>query len=185
MRPRGENIDYDKLRARYEALAAELRKEKLELQQVMAELAEEKQEMEGAYALSSRQADLLTGVVNAIKGDPPPDTLWSHHDAAELARKVMTELRGRGKPRDGTTHAEGCHTWGPAHYECALQYIGGLQALLKGINDTDNDRVAPAEFNVACACGHAPEEHGHVPGYPGSTACTVEGCDCIAYERGE
>ena len=33
----------------------------------------------------------------------------------------------------------------------------------------------------ACACGHAIEEHGHDPKYPGSTAC-VE-CDCIAYEQ--
>ena len=33
-----------------------------------------------------------------------------------------------------------------------------------------------------CTCGHAPEEHGHDTAHPGSTACTVEGCDCIAYE---
>jgi hypothetical protein len=33
-----------------------------------------------------------------------------------------------------------------------------------------------------CTCGHAPEEHGHDPAYPGSTACQVEGCDCVAYE---
>jgi hypothetical protein len=32
----------------------------------------------------------------------------------------------------------------------------------------------------ACACGHAPEEHGHDPKHPGSTACTE--CGCIAYE---
>lgn len=37
----------------------------------------------------------------------------------------------------------------------------------------------------ACVCGHAPEEHGDDPKYPGSTACQVEGCDCIAYEAGE
>jgi hypothetical protein len=33
-----------------------------------------------------------------------------------------------------------------------------------------------------CTCGDAPEEHGRDAKYPGSTACTVEGCDCIAYE---
>jgi len=38
-------------------------------------------------------------------------------------------------------------------------------------------------INVACTCGHAPEEHGGDPKYPGSTACTE--CDCIAYEQGE
>jgi hypothetical protein len=32
----------------------------------------------------------------------------------------------------------------------------------------------------ACTCGHSPEEHGHDPKYPGSTACTE--CDCVAYE---
>lgn len=31
-----------------------------------------------------------------------------------------------------------------------------------------------------CMCGHAVEEHGHDPQYPGSTACTQ--CECIAYE---
>lgn len=35
-----------------------------------------------------------------------------------------------------------------------------------------------------CECGHALEEHGMDPKYPGSTACSVEGCDCIAYEEG-
>ena len=34
---------------------------------------------------------------------------------------------------------------------------------------------------VACACGHAEEEHGHDPKYPGSSACT-ECVDCIAFE---
>jgi hypothetical protein len=34
-----------------------------------------------------------------------------------------------------------------------------------------------------CTCGHAIEEHGHDPKYPGSMACTV--CDCIAYEAEE
>ncbi len=33
-----------------------------------------------------------------------------------------------------------------------------------------------------CTCGHSPEEHGNDPQFPGSTACSVEGCDCIAYE---
>lgn len=34
----------------------------------------------------------------------------------------------------------------------------------------------------ACTCGHAAEEHGHDPEHPGSSACSVEGCECIAYE---
>jgi len=35
---------------------------------------------------------------------------------------------------------------------------------------------------MACMCGHAEEEHGHDPDYPGSSACTVEDCDCVAYD---
>lgn len=36
---------------------------------------------------------------------------------------------------------------------------------------------------LPCMCGHAIEEHGGDPKYPGSTACTE--CDCIAYEADE
>lgn len=37
-------------------------------------------------------------------------------------------------------------------------------------------------LGTACVCGHAVEEHGHDPEYPGSTSC-AECRDCIAYER--
>lgn len=33
---------------------------------------------------------------------------------------------------------------------------------------------------TSCTCGHAVEEHGNDPEYPGSTSCSE--CDCIAYE---
>lgn len=35
---------------------------------------------------------------------------------------------------------------------------------------------------MTCTCGHAREEHGHDPEYPGWTACT-ECTECIAYEE--
>lgn len=35
----------------------------------------------------------------------------------------------------------------------------------------------------ACTCGHAREEHGGDPKFPGSMACTE--CDCIAYEEAD
>lgn len=36
---------------------------------------------------------------------------------------------------------------------------------------------------MACVCGHSKSnEHGNDPKYPGSTACNVEDCDCVAYE---
>lgn len=33
-----------------------------------------------------------------------------------------------------------------------------------------------------CCCGHASDEHGGDDEFPGSSACGVTGCDCIAYE---
>lgn len=44
------------------------------------------------HDLTQRQADLLRGVVNAIRGEPPADTLWSHHDAPALAAATMVQL---------------------------------------------------------------------------------------------
>lgn len=79
-----------------------------------------------------------------------------------------------------------------ARYNTALNRIAQLEALLQEMHKSNHVLAARAvplaartNFSVACTCGHAPEEHGHDPKYPGSTACTVAGCDCIAYERGE
>lgn len=41
-----------------------------------------------------------------------------------------------------------------------------------------------------CTCGHALDEHGGDPDFPGSMACTGEmapdePCDCCAYEEDE
>ena len=61
------------------------------LAQARAERDEARAEERDADALIQRQAALLTGVVNALKGPPPPDTLWSHHDAPELAAQARAE----------------------------------------------------------------------------------------------
>lgn len=42
-------------------------------------------------ALLMRQGELLTAAVNALKGDPPPLTTWSHHDVAELAAGAISK----------------------------------------------------------------------------------------------
>ena len=34
-----------------------------------------------------------------------------------------------------------------------------------------------------CHCGHVVDEHGGDPDYPGSTACNIEDCECIAFEE--
>ncbi len=49
-------------------------------------------EVLGMHDLIVRQGGLLNGVVNAIRGMPPDDTLWSVHDAPELASKMMEQL---------------------------------------------------------------------------------------------
>lgn len=43
---------------------------------------------------------------------------------------------------------------------------------------------------MVCVCGHAEEEHGNDPKYPGSTACNagtepgqLPECDCCAFEE--
>lgn len=36
-----------------------------------------------------------------------------------------------------------------------------------------------------CYCGHVEDEHGGIPEFPGSTECTVEGCDCIGFDHDE
>lgn len=42
-------------------------------------------ELDFSTSLVMRQGDLLTGVVNALRGKPPENVEWSHHDAPELA----------------------------------------------------------------------------------------------------
>jgi hypothetical protein len=39
--------------------------------------------------------------------------------------------------------------------------------------------------NPTCTCGDVEDEHGGDPEHPGSTACNVDGCDCIAFEAAE
>jgi len=40
-----------------------------------------------------------------------------------------------------------------------------------------------SDFEKPCLCGHVRDEHGGDAWYPNSTACTVEGCTCVAFER--
>lgn len=49
----------------------------------------------------------------------------------------------------------------------------------------DNWRRGAEEETMACTCGHAEEEHGGDPEFPGSTACQDEDCNCIAFEEFE
>jgi len=50
-----------------------------------------------------------------------------------------------------------------------------------GSTNKSRDLTYEEPASLTCICGHAVEEHGHDPEYPGSTSCT-ECDDCIAYE---
>lgn len=57
-----------------------------------AELAEAKAEEESSTTQIIHLGNLLSGVVNALKGEPGPCKWHSTHNAPEVARAVMTEL---------------------------------------------------------------------------------------------
>lgn len=63
-----------------------------ETRELRKRIVELETELDSATKLTERQSVLLTGVVNALKGEPPPLTLWSHHDAPELARDCKAKL---------------------------------------------------------------------------------------------
>jgi len=64
-----------------------------EYETLAKELKESQDEEDAAYKLTQRQSDLLTGVVNALRGPPPEDTWWSHHDAPQLAKKAIESIK--------------------------------------------------------------------------------------------
>lgn len=39
-----------------------------------------------------------------------------------------------------------------------------------------------SEYSDTCACDHVRDEHGGDPDYPGSTACAIDGCDCVCFD---
>ena len=53
------------------------------------------------------------------------------NDAADEIERLRAALRwqeDRDAKGNGSTHQEGCYTWGPRHYECALAKIEALEA---------------------------------------------------------
>lgn len=68
-----------------------------------------------SYPLITRQAEILTGVANALNGQPPPLTSWSHHDLAEkaaamVARAEQAEARIQAVEATLRTWATYCQT---------------------------------------------------------------------------
>lgn len=58
----------------------------------VAKVAELVEEDEFNTELITRQGDLLRGVVNAVRGEPTPDVLWSVHDAPELVQALVAQV---------------------------------------------------------------------------------------------
>ena len=58
------------------------------------------EEVEDYDATLTRQGDLLTRTVNALRGNPPPLTSWSHHDIPELAAEKVSEVTRLTAERD-------------------------------------------------------------------------------------
>jgi hypothetical protein len=56
-------------------------------------------ELDEATALIAKQATILTGVANALHGGESPLVMWSHHDLAELAAAMVSELESRRNTR--------------------------------------------------------------------------------------
>jgi hypothetical protein len=75
--------------------------------------------------------------------------------AAEVERlnKALTWEQHRAE-RIGT-HAPGCHTWGPAHYECLLrvnaELVASLEEVLHYCAEHEHDWLCMAEARAALA----------------------------------
>ena len=63
------------------------------------------EEVEEYDAILRRQDDLLTRTVNALRGNPPPLTSWSHHDIPELAAEKVSEIARLTAERDALAAA--------------------------------------------------------------------------------
>lgn len=106
----GERADFDALHAL--AVACGLRVEGdtvvdtvAEVEQLRADVDRLQRDADEHDALLRRHSTILTGVANALRGEPPPLTQHSHHDLAELAAATVAErdalremLQGRTVP---------------------------------------------------------------------------------------
>ena len=81
------------------------------------------EEIEEYDAILTRQSDLLTRTVNALRGNPPPLTSWSHHDIPKLAAEKVAEVARltaeclRAQGFDVTARAEQCE-WFNDRFPC-------------------------------------------------------------------
>lgn len=60
--------------------------------QVVDEIRRLREESDTSYVCVKRMGDLLTGVANALRGPPPPLTLWSWHDLPDRAAAAIAAI---------------------------------------------------------------------------------------------
>lgn len=87
------------------------------LDKLRARLRELEEELHGTSRLVVKQGGLLRRVVDAIRGRPPEDGMWSVHDAPELAERVVTLLR-KGMAAADTQRLADMKDW---RDECSAQ----------------------------------------------------------------
>lgn len=90
--------DRDVPRAKAEAeLYAHARADMLVLlddrRELRTDLANALEAVEESFRVCMMQSDLLTGVVNAIRGEPGELRLHSHHDAPDLVQRLINTIR--------------------------------------------------------------------------------------------
>ena len=75
------------------------------------EIAQLRSDADDNEALRKRLADLLTGVALALRGPPPPLTLWSWHDLPERAAAAIAAIdvmQRAAKIAAAPVHASDC-----------------------------------------------------------------------------
>jgi hypothetical protein len=150
--------DIEGLRYRIQTLKGERAEVDRQIAALTKERDEARAEETALHDLVSRQAELLTGVVNALRGAPPPDTMYSHHDAPERARAVVKE---RDEANAYAKHLEeGCASTTCGRCARCFESMSGMASIYR--NERDDLRAklerATALLSVAAQTDFAGSE---------------------------
>ena len=113
-----------------------------------AETAPDADEVAYLDALLARQRAILTGVANALRGDPGPLASHSHHDLAERAAAVVAELAVATRSLEAASSGERlttCDELARLSREVATlraAYAADLAGLRAEVRRADDERAA-------------------------------------------
>lgn len=96
-------------------------------------------EVLGMHDLIQHQGMLLSNTVNALRGEPPADTLWSVHDVAEIARETMAHLNKLG------IFAALCRGSLPVFVDTAAKLLHDMERFEKRMQQTEPERFDAAK----------------------------------------